>query len=136
MKDFKTKKSAIQSIIENLDDKTLRDVHNKYFEEAQFEDDLIYDNSDEEFDEFFADEKPSEIARKISYGDYSFTDPYFIVDGYANLKSGDVSDFVYPSDIANYVVLENDALDNDEIQEQLDEWADEEAEEENSEDEE
>lgn len=136
MKDFKTKKSAIQSIIENLDDKTLRDVHNKYCEEAQFEDDLIYDNSDEEFDEFFADEKPSEIARKISYGDYSFTDPYFIVDGYANLKSGDVSDFVYPSDIANYVVLNDDALDNDEIQEQLDEWTDEEAEEEDSEDEE
>ena len=136
MKDFKTKKSAIQSIIENLDDETLRNVHNKYCEEAQFEDDLIYDNNDEEFDEFFADEKPSEIARKISYGDYSFTDPYFIVDGYANLKSGDVSDFVYPSDIANYVVLENDALGNDEIQEQLDEWADEEVEEENSEDEE
>ena len=136
MKDFKTKKSAIQSIIENLDDKTLRDVHNKYCENARFDEDMIYDNSDEEFDEFFADEKPSEIARKISYGDYSFTDPYFIVDGYANLKSGDVSDFVYPSDIANYVVLENDALDNDEIQEQLDEWADEEAEEENSEDEE
>ena len=136
MKDFKTKKSAIQSIIENLDDETLRNVHNKYCEEAQFEDDLIYDNSDEEFDEFFADEKPSEIARKISYGDYSFTDPYFIVDGYANLKSGDVSDFVYPSDIANYVVLNDDALDNDEIQEQLDEWTDEEAEEEDSEDEE
>ena len=136
MKDFGTKKNVIQSIIENLDNETLRNVHNKYCEEAQFEDDLIYDNNDEEFDEFFADEKPSEIARKISYGDYSFTDPYFIVDGYANLKSGDVSDFVYPSDIANYVVLNDDALDNDEIQEQLDEWTDEEAEEEDSEDEE
>lgn len=136
MKDFGIKKNVIQSIIENFDDETLRNVHNKYCENARFDEDMIYDNSDEEFDEFFADEKPSEIARKISYGDYSFTDPYFIVDGYANLKSGDVSDFVYPSDIANYVVLNDDALDNDEIQEQLDEWADEEAEEENSEDEE
>ena len=136
MKDFGTKKNVIQSIIENFDDETLRNVHNKYCENARFDEDMIYDNSDEEFDEFFADEKPSEIARKISYGDYSFTDPYFIVDGYANLKSGDISDFVYPSDIANYVVLNDDALDNDEIQEQLDEWADEEAEEEDSEDEE
>ena len=136
MKDFKTKKSAIQSIIENFDDETLRNVHNKYCENARFDEDMIYENSDEEFDEFFADEKPSEIARKISYGDYSFTDPYFIVDGYANLKSGYISDFVYPSDIANYVALNDDALDNDEIQEQLDEWAYEEAEEENSEDEE
>lgn len=136
MKDFETKKSAIQSIIESLDDKTLRDIHNKYCEEARYECDWIYSNSDDEFDEFFADETPSELARKISYGDYNFTDPYFIIDGYANLKSGYVTDFVYPSDIAKYVVLNDDALDNDEIQEQLDEWADEEAEEENSEDEE
>lgn len=136
MKNFETKKSAIQSIIENFDDETLRNVHNKYCENARFDEDMIYENSDEEFDEFFADEKPSEIARKISYGDYSFTDPYFIVDGYANLKSGYISDFAYPSDIANYVVLNDDALDNDEIQEQLDEWANEEAEEEDSEDEE
>ena len=136
MKDFGTKKNVIQSIIENFDDETLRNVHNKYCENARFDEDMIYDNSDEEFDEFFADEKPSEIARKIAYGDYSFTDPYFIVDGYANLKSGNATDFAYPSDIANYVVLNDDSLDNDEIQEQLDEWADEEAEEENSEDEE
>lgn len=136
MKDFGTKKNVIQSIIEDFDDETLRNVHNKYCENARFDEDMIYDNSDEEFDEFFADEKPSEIARKIAYGDYSFTDPYFIVDGYANLKSGNATDFAYPSDIANYVVLNDDALDNDEIQEQLDEWADEEAEEENSEDEE
>lgn len=136
MKDFETKKSTIQSIIENLDDEELLDIHNNYCKAARFEVDWIYDNSDEEFDEFFADEKPSEIARKISYGDYSFTDPYFIIDGYANLKSGYITDFVYPSDIAKYVVLNDDALDNDEIQEQLDEWADEEAEEENSEDEE
>lgn len=136
MKDFETKKSAIQSIIENFDDETLRNVHNKYCENARFDEDMIYDNSDEEFDEFFADEKPSEIARKIAYGDYSFTDPYFIVDGYANLKSGNATDFAYPSDIANYVVLNDDSLDNDEIQEQLDEWSDEEAEEENAEDEE
>lgn len=136
MKDFETKKSVIQSIIESFDDKTLCNVHNTYCENARLYEDMIYDNSDEEFDEFFADEKPSEIARKISYGDYNFIDPYFIINGYANLKSGDVTDFVYPSDIAKYVVLNNDALDNDEIQEQLDEWADEEAEEENSEDEE
>lgn len=136
MKDFKTKKNVIQSIIENFDDETLRNVHNKYCENARFDEDMIYDNSDEEFDEFFADEKPSEVARKISYGDYSFTDPYFIVDGYANLKSGNATDFAYPSDIANYVVLNDDSLDNDEIQEQLDEWADEETEEEDSEDEE
>ena len=136
MKDFKTKKSAIQSIIENFDDETLRNVHNKYCENARFDEDKIYENSDEEFDELFAYEKPSEIARKISYGDYSFTDPYFILDGYSNLKSGNATDFAYPSDIANYVVLNDDALDNDEIQEQLDEWADEEAEEEDSEDEE
>lgn len=134
MKDFGIKKNVIQSIIENFDDETLRNVHNKYCENARFDEDMIYDNSDEEFDEFFADEKPSEIARKIAYGDYSFTDPYFIVDGYANLKSGNATDFAYPSDIANYVVLNDDSLDNDEIQEQLDEWSDEEAEEENSED--
>ena len=72
----------------------------------------------------------------ISYGDYNFTDPYFIITAYGNLKSGSATDFAYPSDIANYVVLENDALGNDKIQEQLDEWADEEAEEEDSEDEE
>lgn len=136
MKDFGTKKNVIQSIIENFDDETLRNVHNTYCKNARFYEDMIYDNIDEEFDEFFADEKPSEIARKISYGDYNFTDPYFILDGYSNLKSGNATDFAYPSDIANYVVLNDDALDNDEIQEQLDEWADEEAEEENSEDEE
>lgn len=136
MKDFETKKSAIQSIIENLDDKELLDIHNNYCEAARFEDDWIYDNCDEDFDELFANETPSEIARKIVYGDYNFTDPYFILTRHANLKSGDVSDFFIPLDIANYVVLNDDALGNDEIQEQLDEWADEEAEEENSEDEE
>lgn len=136
MKDFESKKNTIQSIIENLDDETLRNVHNTYCEEARLEDDWIHDNSEDEFDAFFSDEKPSEIARMISYGDYNFTDPYFIITAYGNLKSGSATDFAYPSDIANYVVLENDALGNDKIQEQLDEWADEEAEEEDSEDEE
>lgn len=136
MKDFETKKNVIQSIIENFDDETLRNVHNTYCENARCDENIIHDNNDDEFDEFFADEKPSEIARKISYGDYNFIDPYFILDGYSNLKSGNATDFAYPSDIANYVVLNDDALDNDEIQEQLDEWADEEAEEEDSEDEE
>lgn len=135
MKDFETKKNAIRSIVENFDDETLRNVHNRYCENARLEGDWIYDNSEDEFNEFFADEKPSEIARMISYGDYNFTDPYFIITGYGNLKSGYATDFAFTSDIANYVALNDDALDNDEIQEQLDEWADEEAEE-DSEDEE
>ena len=46
----------------------------------------VYEN-DEEFFNIFFENKPSEVARAIYYGDYKYNDDYVKFNGYGNLKT-------------------------------------------------
>lgn len=58
-------------------------LYNKYAKEQGSE---PYMDSDD-FDELFADAKPTEIMRMCEYGNCKFKDPYYRVDEYGNLDS-------------------------------------------------
>lgn len=47
---------------------------------------FFYEN-DEDFFEIFFTEKPMELARAISYGEFKFTDEYVQFNGYGNLET-------------------------------------------------
>lgn len=136
MLNINEKEQAIKELLEDLDDNELFAVHNEFCEEGYYYDDQIYENSEEEFNRENESKTPFAIAESVYYGDYNPRDSYYILDGYANIKSGDLRDFVLFDDIAYYVVENDNSLGNSEIQDLLDEWADEEAEENNEEDDE
>lgn len=136
MLNINEKEQAIKELLEDLDDNELFAVHNEFCEEGRYYDDQIYENSEEEFNRENESKTPFAIAESVYYGDYNPRDSYYILDGYANIKSGDLRDFVLFDDIAYYVVENDNSLGNSEIQDLLDEWADEEAEENNEEDDE
>lgn len=127
MKNFETKKEIIEQILGNLGDEELREVHNNYCEETRREEDWVYANTDDQLNDFFINLEPCYIIRRVCFGEYIFADPYFVINGYGNLRSGYIKDFVFLPEIAEYIVKEVDALENDKIQEQLNEWTNEEA---------
>lgn len=53
---------------------------------------LDYQENDEEFFEIYYN-KPYEVARAISYGDYNFNDEYVKINAYGNLESISEMDF-------------------------------------------
>lgn len=67
--------------------------------DGRFEDVQAYENDEEFFETFFHD-SPYELAQKISYGSYNFSDQYVRFDGYANLES--LSDYEYEQEIEDY----------------------------------
>jgi len=86
---------SIASILKEFDSDKLRDIWNKYCNEEN-PDDYIYYNDEYAINEMFND-NPYEAIRATQYGEYSFTDEYFVVNAYGNLTSfGD-------SDIASHI---------------------------------
>ena len=106
--------------INSLDDDDLIELHNRYCEAAGCEDDRIY--SMYELDEILEGRTPTDILCMGFYGDFRPQHDFFWFNGYGNLESADhTNDMpIYASDIANYILSEEDSLGNDEIQEILD----------------
>lgn len=117
--------SAITEIIDAMDDSEKISLHNEYCSETNNMDDYIY--SMDEFDEIMDGMKPWEIARAAYYsGKFCPAHDYFWFNGYGNLESDDFCpSIIYPSDIADYIVRNDDDMGNDEIREVLDEMNDE-----------
>lgn len=124
MKTYEEKVDAIRSIIEEMDESDAVALHNEWCYEMNNYDDEIIEM--ERFDEICDGMKPSEIARRIAYGDFNPNHDYFHFNGYGNFEStGDPTDWIYPGDIARNVARREDAFGNDEIQEEIDSWSEE-----------
>ena len=133
MKTYDEKVEAIKNIIEDMDDSDAVALHNEWCYEINDYDGEIIEM--ERFDEFCEGMTPSDIAMKIFYGDFNPNHDYFRYDGYANFESTDFpTEWIYPGDIARYVVDYEESFRNDEIQEEIDSWSEDE-DEEDSEDE-
>ena len=133
MKTYDEKVEAIKNIIENMDDSDAVALHNEWCYEINDYDGEIIEM--ERFDEFCEGMAPSDIAMKIFYGDFNPNHDYFRYDGYTNFESTDFpTEWIYPGDIARYVVDYEESFRNDEIQEEIDSWSEDE-DEEDSEDE-
>lgn len=63
-------------------------------------DNLDYEYNDEEFFSTYYNNKPYEVARAISYGDYNFNDEYVKINVYGNLES--ISEYSFNDLVEEY----------------------------------
>ena len=95
---------SIASVLEEFDTDKLRDLWNTYCNEENPED-YIYYNDEYAINEMY-DGNPYEAVRATQYGEYRYTDEYFVVNTYGNLTSFGVSELnqhVNFDDLAEYV---------------------------------
>ena len=94
-------------------------LHNTYCDAANCMDDCIY--TMDEMEEILDGVDKWELVRMIRFGDFDFMKEFWGFNGYGNLVSYDAWELpIYASDIADYILLREDSLGNDEIQEILD----------------
>ena len=95
-------------------------LHNTYCGAANCMDDCIY--SMDELEEILDGVDKWELVRMIRFGDFDFMKDFWGFNGYGNLVSYNAWELpIYASDIADYILLKEDSLGNDEIKEMLDE---------------
>ena len=95
-------------------------LHNTYCDAANCMDDCIYAMDDME--EILDGVDKWELVRMIRFGDFDFMKDFWGFNGYGNLVSYNAWELpVYAEDIADYVLLKEDSLGDDEIQYILDE---------------
>lgn len=113
----------LQEVIEDMSTSDLVSLWNEYTNESGRMDDYIY--SMDEFDEVMEGYKPWEVARAAYYsGKFCPAHDYFWFNGYANLESSDFpseSDSpIYIKELVTFIIENENALYNDEVQEILD----------------
>lgn len=115
------KKQKLVEYINGMNDDEVIELHNRYCEAEEDEDDRIY--SMYELDELLEGRTPTDILSMGFYGDFRPHHDFFWFNGYGNLKSADhTADMpIFARDIADYILSEEDSLGNDEIQDILDE---------------
>lgn len=95
-------------------------LHNSYCDAANCMDDCIY--SMDEMEEILDGVDKWELVRMVQFGDFDCTKDFWGFNGYGNLVSYNARELpIYAEDIADYILLKEDSLGNDEIQEMLDE---------------
>ena len=101
-----TREEAIRNYVEQLngDDLTYLLRHMNAYDGC-FEETNYYDMA--KFDEFLADDTPTEIAQMIFFGDFNPNDDYFRFNAYGNLESAD-----WPGVVAEAEDLESDIIDH------------------------
>ena len=112
-------------MLEGMDGWQIVSVHNAYCGKVRYDGDYIYEM--EMFDEFENGRTPLEIAKDAA--GLNLNDIWIRYNGYGNLESTvcPVDDgWIDIDEIADYIIENDDALDNDEIREILDEEEDEE----------
>ena len=115
------KRKKLVDYINSMKTDEIVELHNRYCEAAGHEDDRIY--SMYELDEIMEGRTPTDILSMGFYGDFRPQHDFFWFNGNGNLESADYITYmpIFAIDIANYILSEEDSLDNDEIQEILDE---------------
>lgn len=136
-------RNSIIEALRNLPDDDFVAVWNNYAEQANYQDDMIYEMS--EFDYYYESYSPSEIANAIVCGSdegrenstFNVNRDYFYFNGYGNPVSLDYIGYFDMSDkylcsiidedaLADYIIEYEDALGCDDLQDVLDEAEDEE----------
>ena len=95
-------------------------LHNAYCDAANCMDDCIY--TMDEMEEILDGVDKWELVRMVQFGDFDCMKDFWGSNGYGNLVSYNAWEVpVYAEDIADYVLLKEDSLGDDEIQYILDE---------------
>ena len=95
-------------------------LHNTYCDAANCMDDCIYRMNDLEV--ILEGVDKWRLVDMIRFGNFDFMKEFWSFNGYGNLDSYNAWELpIYAEDIADYILLREDSLGNDEIQEILDE---------------
>ena len=95
-------------------------LHNSYCDAANCMDDCIY--AMDEMEEILDGVDKWELVRMVQFGDFGCTKDFWGFNGYGNLVSYNAWELpIYAEDIADYILLREDSLGNDEIQHILEE---------------
>jgi hypothetical protein len=130
--------AAIIEEINDMDSDGLINLNNRYCEEVNYYDDMIYENGQDFFETHFSNDI-MEAVRAASYGEYDYSDNYVKFNGYGNLES---LDYITTDDLGNIVdeiakeVADNFSTYTDLFSISEDDFEDEEEEEEDEEEEE
>lgn len=105
MTDEKLKEMLINQMYE-MDEDDVMYIWNDYAYDCR-PDDVIYENNEDVLNELFS--RPSDAISAIYFGDYTFNDPYFYFNGYANIQSvysliRDKNSIVYLSELADWLI--------------------------------
>lgn len=113
-------KSEIKQIIEEMSDSEILNLYNEYCYNNNDYYNSIYSMDD--LNSELEGRTPTDIINIVRCGDFNPNHKYFKYNGYGNLISTDyIIDWLEVSDIVNFIMLENNALYNTDIQNILDE---------------
>lgn len=112
-----------QKLVDYINDMGVEEkiaLHNTYCDAANCMDDWIYAMDDME--EVLDGVDKWALVRMIRFGDFDFMKDFWQVNGYGNLDSYNAWELpIYAKDIADYILSEDDSLNDGKIQEILDE---------------
>lgn len=114
-------KKIIEEAIYKMDTAELVQTHNNYCYQYKDMDAFVYPMS--EIDDVLSKKTPTEIL-KMTNKDFNINDSYFYFDRCGDISSFDESEEaldvnIFPSDIANLVINDEDDLDSETLQELL-----------------
>lgn len=115
-------RDRIIELLEDMSNEELLNIHREYIYASECYDDEIF--SIDRIDEICEGQDAYWIACRAYYGDFRPADPYFKFDGYGNFKSlceFEIKEYIDIEEITDYIIDNNNALYNDDIQEILDE---------------
>ncbi len=117
---------ALVSLLNGMSNEEAKTIYNEYCSEYGSMDDYIYDNDEWDLNEYFGDDSPYEVLCRTGYGDYHISHDYFRMDGYGNVRSfnnvhSDESPF-YADELADYIIDNENALGNSDVEDLLDEY--------------
>ena len=109
--------------LEYMDTAELVAVHNRYCEECQYMDDVIYPMA--ELEERVSDLAPMTLIQMIHCGNFNPNDDYFWYNGEGNLESSDFPEYggnqrIYTSDIVSAMMIHDTGFGDDECQSIID----------------
>lgn len=97
-------------------------IYNEFCDENNDSDARIY--TMDELDDMLDSKTPTQILMMMHFGNFNPMDEYFRFDGYGNLESTDfLEDWINLDDIIDYIIDNNDSLNDDRIEEILAEEA-------------
>jgi hypothetical protein len=110
MEDIKEK---VMKVLEALDDDSTVDMWNQYCSEVNYDDDIIYP-----LDEWTI----NDVLLRCVDGAFNVNDDWFYCNGYGNIVStDDIFDQVDLGELADYIIDEENALGNSDIEDILEE---------------
>ena len=113
------KKQKIVDYINGMSVEEKIALHNAFCDATNCMDDCIY--TMDELEEILDGVDKWELVRMIRFGDFDFMKDFWGFNGYGNLVSYNAWELpIYAEDIADYILLRENSLGNDEIQEILD----------------